>query len=177
MKIGIDIRSTLKRRTGIGYYTANLIYYLGLADKLNQYYLYSEIALFNRNKKLPELPGNNFKHIINRFKLDPAFILKGLDIFHTSSYDLTLPKNTKLVLVIQDVIHKAYPAGHTAQTVREVELKLVPALTRADKIIVSSLATKNDLLKFYQVSPDKVRLVYPGVNEDLFLMPDISEIA
>lgn len=175
MKIGIDIRSTLKRKTGIGYYTVNFINYLGKADIRNNYYLYSEIGLFNRNKKLPDLPGNNFRHKINRLKLSPAFILRGLDIFHTSSYDLSLPRNTKLVLVIHDVIHKAYPDGHTAQTIREVELKLTTALTKANKIIVSSLTTRNDLLKFYRVDPDKIRLVYPGVNEDLFLTPDISD--
>ncbi len=177
MKIGIDIRSTLKRKTGIGYYTLNLINNLAKADNRNDYYLYSDIGLFNRNKELPDLPGPNFRHKINWLKLDPAFILRGLDFFYTSSYDLSVPKNTRLVLVIHDVIHKAYPGGHTAETVREVELKLIPALERADKIIVSSLATRNDLLKFYRVDPDKIKLVYPGVNDDLFLTPDISESA
>ncbi|MFH1397095.1 MAG: glycosyltransferase family 1 protein [Candidatus Omnitrophota bacterium] len=177
MKIGIDIRSTLKRKTGIGYYTLNLINSLAKTDNRNEYYLYSEIGLFNRKKKLPDLPGPNFRHKINRLKLDSAFILSGLDLICTSSYDLSLPSNTRLILVIHDLIHKAYPEGHTAQTVSEVESKLIPALMKADRIIVSSLTTRSDLLKFYRVDPDKIRMVYPGVNEDLFLTPDISESA
>lgn len=165
MNIGIDIRSTLKKKTGIGYYTLNLINHLAKIDTKNQYFLYSEISPFNKGKKVPPLPGRNFKYLINRLRLPPAWALRNLDVFHTSSYDLCKPKKTRLVLVIHDVIHKAYPLGHTPQTNEKVGESLARILPQADRIIVPSSTTRKDLLRFYDIAQDKIRLVYPGVNQ------------
>ncbi len=41
MKIAIDVQSTLGNKTGIGYYTANLVKHLLRIDKENEYSLFS----------------------------------------------------------------------------------------------------------------------------------------
>lgn len=166
MKIGIDIRSTVKRKTGIGYYTLNLINSLAAADKKNQYFLYSKISFLNRKKISPLLPGENFEHLTNRLKLSSRWVLRDLDVFHTSSFDLFKPRGVKLVLVVHDVIHRVYPSGHAYQTVERVEKDLLRILPQADRIVVPSLATKNDLLKFYGIEENKLRVIYPGVNKE-----------
>jgi len=142
MNIGIDIRSALKQKTGIGYYTLNLINNLAKIDKENRYFFYSQIKFFNPKKKLPNLPGENFKHIVNRLGINPKFFLKSLDIFHASSYDLSKPKNSKLVLVVHDVIHKVYPKGHTKETIEMIDRNLIRILNEADRVIVNSETTK-----------------------------------
>jgi len=53
MKIGIDIRSTLKKPTGIGQYTLGLLRGLKSIDKENSYYLYCMKNLLSRHKKVP----------------------------------------------------------------------------------------------------------------------------
>lgn len=166
MKIGIDIRSTVKRKTGIGYYTLNLINSLAAADKKNQYFLYSKISFLNRKKTSPLLPGENFNNLTNRLKLSSRWVLRDLDVFHTSSFDLFKPRDVKLVLVVHDVIHRVYPSGHAYQTVERVEKDLRRILPQADRIIVPSSSTKNDLLKFYGVEENKLRVVYPGVSQE-----------
>lgn len=174
MHIGIDIRSTLKQKTGIGYYTSNLINSLAKIDKENRYYLYSKVKFFNPKKKLLPLPGKNFRHLVNRLGINPNFILKGLNIFHTSSYDLPRPKNSKLVLVVHDVIHKAYPEGHSLETIKMIDKNLSRILNETDIVIVNSETTRKDFLKFYNFLEDRVKLIYPGCNEDLFATQEFS---
>ena len=175
MKIGIDIRSTLKKKTGTGYHTLNLINHLAKVDNSNNYYLYSKISLFNRKKKLPSLPGKNFKHLINRFNINPTYFLRNLDIFHTTSLQFNKPKNTKVVLLVHGVIHKAYPAAISESTVREKGESFKFSLPQADRVIASSYTTKKDLLKYYSVDEEKISVIYPGISEDLLRVEDLSD--
>jgi glycosyltransferase involved in cell wall biosynthesis len=165
MRIGIDIRSTLKKRTGIGQYTLNLINHLAQVDCYNSYFLYSKKKIFDRKRKLPRLPGENFVHIVDYFHRGPGRAMKKIDIFHSSSFDLDAPKDSKLVLTIHDVIIKAYPLGHTKDTIETVDRQLRSILQRVDLIIATSHSTKDDLLKWYAVNPQSVHVVYPGVND------------
>nr|MBU1327696.1 glycosyltransferase family 4 protein [Candidatus Omnitrophota bacterium] len=157
MNIGIDIRSTLKRtNTGIGRYTLNLIKAISKIDQKNNYYLYSRKKLFDFKKKLPVLPGKNFRH---------ARGLSELDIFHTSSYDLVKPRKAgKFIVTIHDVIIKAYPYGHSEKTIKEVDEKLKRVSGEADLLIADSHNTKSDIIKFYNISDSKIKVIYPGVD-------------
>ncbi len=170
MKIAIDIRSTLKRKTGIGYYTINLINNLALLDKKNRYYLYSKINLFSRNKKLPTLPGKNFKHFVNRLRLSHDFLLRNFNILHTSSYDLPKSKKGKLVLVVHDLIHRAYPDGLEKSTIETVEENLKKVLPATDKIITVSDNTKKDLIRYYSYPEENITTIYPGIDVDILHM-------
>jgi len=155
MNIGIDIRSTLKKtNTGIGRYTLNLIKALSETDKKNNYYLYGKKRFFDFKRRLPSLPGKNFKHVK---------ILPELDIFHTSSYDLEKPKSAgKFIVTIHDVITKAYPCGHDEATIKHVDSQLKRVLGEADLLIADSHNTKSDIIKFYHVPESKIQVIYPG---------------
>ncbi|MBU1147600.1 MAG: glycosyltransferase family 4 protein [Candidatus Omnitrophica bacterium] len=155
MQIGIDIRSTLKKKTGIGKYTLNLINALARVDSENNYYLYSRKKFLDFKRRLPRLPGANFSH---------CRVLRDLDVFHTSSYDLEKPKKAKYIVTIHDVIIKAYPHGHNEQTIKEVDEKLKRVLAEADVLVADSYNTKADLVKFYQVDEKRISVIYPGVN-------------
>ncbi len=164
MKIGIDIRSTLKQKTGIGWYTLNLINNLARIDTLNRYFLYSKKKIIDRKRKLPKIPGKNFHHRVDHFSFGADKLLKDVDIFHSSSYDLKKPKHAKLVLTVHDVIHKVYPAAHSRQTIDYIDRQLHDILPQTSMIIADSQITKDDFLKWFSFKPDRIRVVYPGVN-------------
>lgn len=165
MNIGIDIRSTLKKQTGIGKYTFNLINALGQIDKANDYYLYSRKKILDFKRRLPKLPAGNFKHRVDYFKKGIDKVLPELDAFHTSSYDLVKPKKAKkFIVTVHDVIIKAYPYGHDEKTIKEVDEQLKRVLNEADLLIADSYNTKSDLMKFYKVSDSKIHVIYPGVS-------------
>ena len=180
MKIGIDARSTLKKTTGIGKYTLNLINALSEVDSKNNYFLYSKKKILDFKRKLPKLPGKNFRHSVDYFKKGPSKVLPhDLDLFHTSSYDLDKPKKAKLIVTIHDVIIKAYPHGHNKRTIEEVDEKLKRILSLADFLIADSYNTKSDLMKFCGVEDSNISVIYPGVctlsSSDREKIPKTSE--
>ena len=164
MKIGIDIRPTLKRKTGIGKYTFNLIKAIAEVDAGNQYCLYSRKKILDFKRHLPELPGENFSHHVDYFKKGPGRILPDVEVFHTSSYDLEKPKKAKFIVTIHDVIIKAYPHAHTEGTIKESDEKLRRVLGEADILVADSHNTRSDLIKFYGVDEERIQVIYPGVN-------------
>lgn len=164
MKIGIDIRSTLKKSTGIGQYTLNLIENLAKIDHTNKYFLYSRKKIIDRKRKLPKIPGKNFHHRVDYFHFGPENLIKDVDVFHTSSYDLKKPKHAKLVLTIHDVIHRAFPEAHTQETVNFIDRQLKEILQHVFMIMADSNTTKNDFLKWFVFDNNKIRVVYPGVS-------------
>jgi len=164
MKICIDIRPTLKKATGIGKYTLNLINALAEVDPENSYYLYSRKKILDFKRRLPKLPGANFSHRVDYFKKGVDAVLPGIDIFHTSSYDLDRPKKAKYIVTVHDVIIKAYPYGHSEKTIREIDEKLKRVLNEADALVADSHSTKKDLMKFYDVAESRISVIYPGVQ-------------
>ncbi|MFA4991727.1 MAG: glycosyltransferase family 1 protein [Candidatus Omnitrophota bacterium] len=164
MKIGIDIRSTLKSSTGIGRYTINLIKALAAADTKNSYRLYSRKRIFDFKRRLPPLPGKNFSHRVDYFKRGINAVLPDMEAFHTSSFDLERPKKARYVVTIHDVIVKAYPFVHEPRTISRIEGQLKKILDDADSLIADSHNTKSDLMKFYNVDDSRIRVIYPGVS-------------
>lgn len=157
MRIGIDIRSTLKKtNTGIGRYTFNLVRSLLGIDRDSYYYLYNRKRLFDFKRRLPSFPAENFRHVR---------VLPEIDVFHTSSYDLEKPKRAKkFIVTVHDVIVKAYPYGHSEKTIQKIGGLFKRVLSEADLLIADSNNTKSDIIKFYQVSDSKIQVIYPGVD-------------
>jgi len=173
MRIGIDIRSTLKKQTGIGKYTLNLINALAEIDKVNNYYLYSRKKILDFKRRLPKLPAGNFKHKVDYFKKGIGKVLQELDVFHTSSYDLMRPeKARKFIVTVHDVIIKAYPHGHDEKTIKEADEQLKRVLSEADLLLADSYNTKSDLVKFYKIEDAKIRVIYPGIAVQLRKLPN-----
>ena len=164
MKIAIDIRSTLKNRTGIGKYTLGMINAIAGLDKKNTYYLYSQKKILDFKRRLPRLPGRNFSHCVDYFKKGPEAALPDVDVFWTSAYDLQRPKNARFIVTVHDVIIKAYPHGHSKRTIEEIDEKLKRVLSEADAIAADSCNTKSDLMRFYGTPDSKIHVIYPGVN-------------
>ncbi|MBM3252069.1 MAG: glycosyltransferase family 4 protein [Candidatus Omnitrophica bacterium] len=169
MKIGIDIRSTLKRRrTGVGQYTYNLIKNLAFIDNSNQYFLYAKKRLFSQDKKLPNIKVKNFQFKIDRFNKGLNRILGRVDIFHTPSQDLLDIAGVKIIVTVHDLIFKTYPQGHCENTIKNAESQLLNVISRADKIICYSQSTISDLKNYYNVDDNKIKLIYPGVDKEVF---------
>lgn len=74
-------------------------------------------------------------------------------------------KNTRLVVNIYDLAFRQYPE-FTSNTsyVRSLHQSIPRQIAESDKIITISEHTKKDLQKFYNVSDDKIAVIYPGTD-------------
>ena len=110
MKIGFDIRSFVKKKkTGVGYYTDNLLNALLNIDKKDIFIYMQKKVFFLSKKKIPKFKHANVKYSIDRFNFMKANGLRNCDVILTSSFDLPKKSDQKMVIVVHDVIHRTFP--------------------------------------------------------------------
>ena len=118
--------------------------------------------------------GITSKLFYNRFynKTDSACIsiskliqiLNSCDIYHETYYHskLQVPKKAALVTTIHDMIYEKYSDQFTNAKLLIDDKKR--SIFNAQHIIAVSEATKKDVIDIYNISPDKITVVYHGVS-------------
>ena len=182
IKIAININElTLKQNTGVKVYTREIVNALGRVDKKNEYLLYANC----RDEALPRLYGfdyNNFKLKISKSLLPfwtytkfPREIKKDKpDVLFMpiqSTPFLKKPKDIKLVITVHDLAFLLFPKHFTFKDRFLLNFHTKRAVQMADRIIVPSKATKNDIIKFYGVDGNKIKVIYHGVETRQCLVP------
>lgn len=95
------------------------------------------------------------------------------DVLFHSSYYRTL-KDARNITTVHDFTYEYYVHG-IKQKVHSRQKK--QAVLHSDKIICVSQNTRDDLLKFYpMVNPDKIAVVYNGVDEVFCKLPMVQNI-
>jgi glycosyltransferase involved in cell wall biosynthesis len=87
---------------------------------------------------------------------------KPIDLYHPSNYSAAVSKWRKspVVLTVNDMIPELFPGNF-----RDLRSRLRSkrkCIERADQIITISHLTRQDLLNYYQVEKEKIRVIYPG---------------
>lgn len=177
MRVAINCRSFLtKQPTGIGRYAYHLVKSFAEIDHDNEYRLYANGGLFNFNKRLPRFNARNFVARHDWFSRGPAAVLKDADVYHVPSPGpWATPPAVPTVVTVHDVIFKAFPQGHTPQTLEAGERQFADIKAKAAKIICCSRSTANDLQKYIQVPKEKIAMVYQGIDRDIFHPLDAGE--
>lgn len=157
-------------------------------DSHNQYYLF--ISPRNREQFSSCEEAGNFTFVNchysneNRYcrVLAEQFVLPyhaarvKLDVVHSHSNVVPFVGGTPSVVNIKTTHH-----FHTPQSIpfarsmyRHVMHRM--SVNKASRIIVSSTATKEDVVKFYGVSPEKVDVVFEAAGESFTTCPDITSL-
>ncbi len=160
---------------GISRYFANIIqeikhipdfdYLLGLLYSKNHY-------LKDEPQMLNNFIGNTFLQSkynqrtikANEFYCKQLLKKNQFDIFHPTYYDgyfLDILKKP-LVITIHDMTHERLPAHFWAEDPLTHNKRL--NVERADRIIAISETTKNDLIKYSDVDPAKIQVIYHGID-------------
>lgn len=181
MKIAIDIRPLLnKYHSGVQEYIINLLPNIFEIDNKNQYLLFSSGS---SNK----ITNENFANIIKEYKnvkrqhlwlpnkiLNRLFQLKIYaldnflerpDLFFLPNISYFYLKKTPYVVTFHDLSFEYFPEFYSW------DRKIFHFLTRpkkiaqkADKIIAVSNSTKQDLIDLYHIAPEKISVIYSGIN-------------
>lgn len=183
MKIGIDFRYYIGNESGVGTYSRGLIDALCKEDNLNMYYL-----LINRDMPLdyPLKLGKNFVPIIFKQKVDiiwtqhvlPRYLSKnGLDAFHgLCNFEIPIMKSCPCIITLHDLIPLLFPQLVPFKNRFLFNTLIKKAVKTADKIIVVSNSTKNDLINYLGIKEEKVRVIYNGVKDIFNPIYDMARI-
>ena len=146
-------------------------------DSTNEYYLYAPKGLFDFKRRLPDIQAKNFSLRVDHFNKGVLETVGPVDIYHAPSLEDLPEKSVRNVVTVHDLVFKAYPQGHTEETIVTSERQIKGIVQRAQRIICCSKSTQRDLKRFYNVGDDRLRLVYQGVDKDMFYVLNDSERA
>jgi glycosyltransferase involved in cell wall biosynthesis len=177
MRVAINCRSFLKKeRTGIGRHTYNLVKFLGEIDQENEYCLYAPKRIFDFKRVIPRFDAKNIFAKYDYFKRGLDRTIGAVDIYHSPSPDFLPQTKAKIVVTVHDLIYKTYTQGHTDETCRILDEQMETIVNLADKILCCSQSTIDDLKEFFDVDEDKIRLIYPGVDKNIFYSFDEEKL-
>ncbi len=191
MKIGIDAQTILNPEkgdaAGIGHYTYQLIKHLLEIDQENEYFLYfnyrardKDIKKFSQsNVKIRRFPFSQYKRYLPLAyseTLASAFFLRdNLDILHVPGGRAPLTYKRKLIVTAHNLGIKKFPDLFSKK--EQIKFKVKPAaFKRADMVIASSEAAKNDLKGDFEISDKKIKVIYNAFDEKFFAGATIDEI-
>jgi glycosyltransferase involved in cell wall biosynthesis len=162
MRIGIDAR--MIEHSGIGSYIKTLVSYIGKFDK-NDYVLFGDpgkLEQFNIPVIKADFPVYS---ITEQIKLPGLLKKSGIDLFHETHYNVPYFYNGKLITTIHDLIHLIMPEFLPSKAAYlYAKFMIAYACKKSEKIITISQHTKNDLVKYFNVEPSKIEVIYIGVN-------------
>lgn len=92
-------------------------------------------------------------------------LIGGQDLFHAT--DFVLPatsRRTRTLLTVHDLSFVRDPESATPALRRYLNDVVPRSVIRAHHVLADSHATKNDLIELYSTAPDKVTVLYSGVD-------------
>lgn len=184
MEIGVDVSLAVGQKAGVGQYSFNLVKELAKLDIKNQYTLFPFFThIYDMDFKKFDFPrGENFKMKFENLSdewiemlwkkswIHKYKFLDGLDLFHSTTFCIPEGFKGKVVSTIYDVSFKTHPEFHTAGNIKHCDNGTKQAIERADKIIVISEHTKNDLVEHYSCPEEKIVVTHLGCDSKFRLI-------
>jgi len=87
-------------------------------------------------------------------------LLPGARLYHATEHLLMPLRSVPTVLTVHDLIYRLFPRYHKVQNYAFLNVAMPTFCRRADAIIAVSHRTKQDLVQYYRVPPDKVTVIY-----------------
>lgn len=187
MKIAIDLRGLQSGKiSGVENYIVNLLERLLSMDRQNSYMLfqnstqpkdYSHLKFINAGMVQRRWPNKIFNASLKLFQR-PLFenYFGQFDVLFLPNVNFfVIRPQTKLVVTVHDMSPLIAPEFYNFK--RRLWHRLVNferTLERADHIIAVSEYTKGDIIRLFKIPPEKVSVVYPGIDRHLF-QPDLAE--
>ena len=176
LRIGIDYTAAVRQGAGIGRYTRELVRSLAELNRGHDYVLFAAAGgrrLANMNwppnftmRSVP-LSDRALAILWHRLQLPlwVELVTGPVDIFHSPDFVLPPVRRARTLVTVHDLSFIRYPQCADAN-LRAYLNKVVPrSVQRADLVLADSQSTKDDLMGLLDLTPDRIKVVYPGVEE------------
>ncbi len=183
MRIGFDAKRAFVNASGLGNYSRNLLNALYLHSNEYQLVLYTpeikahllkgqeRFEIHSPEKSLAKIFSPVWRKFgANRLKKHKINLFHGLSNELPNGIHITgIPS----VVTIHDLIFLRFPGFYPYIDRKIYFSKVKYACQSADKIIAISQQTKDDIIRFFGVNPEKIEIIYQPVS-DVFFHPDIA---
>ncbi|MBI4049194.1 MAG: glycosyltransferase family 4 protein [Candidatus Doudnabacteria bacterium] len=169
MTIGIEAeRANLPQKTGVEVYAAELIKNLARQDAKNDYVLYFRSQPQDWFQQLPpnfKLKVIPFPKFWTQLRISWEILWHPVDVLAILASALPIWHPANSVVTVHDVAWKLFPEAFTPFMRRYLEWSTSFAVRSASKVIAVSESTKRDLVKYYQINPEKIEVIPLAAGE------------
>lgn len=179
--LGIDAsRAVSDAPTGTEYYSRALVNALLRSNSDLIFRLYTRATpppdFFPRTNNY-EIRAIPFPRLWTHLRLSYEMLVQPPDVLFVPAHVLPPVHPLRSVVTVHDLGYKFFPDTHPLLQRLYLDWSTRWNVRAANVVIADSYATRDDILRVYGASPDKVRVVYPSYNASIFkLVRDESEI-
>jgi len=176
MQIGFDAKRAFNNTTGLGNYSRFVLDALHDFAPQNSYVAYTPRANFGvynfpdvRQCQLPKILHSWWR----TYAMAAQLRRDGIGLYHGLSNELPVglaKANIRSVVTIHDLIFLRYPELYPAIDRFFYRQKFKNACQQADAVVAVSAQTKRDIVAFYKIEPQKIRVIYQNAHA-LFRQP------
>lgn len=181
MKIAFDVSPMIdSHKSGVGYCTYGFV--KTMVSQYDNSYILNYINKPKYKKNLNTLIvgkkvkinsfcfKNSVYKVASTFLPIPygAFFKDSADITHFFNYYLPPGVKGKKIVTVHDMTYKRFPETVRFKTKQMLNLNLKKSLKRADIILTVSEFSKSEIITYFPEVKDKIRVVYNGVDLDVF---------
>lgn len=173
MLVGLDAsRALLNQATGTEYYSWSVIQQIMQQAPQHEYRLYSRPALsayFDLPHQRVDIAS---RRLWTHLGLSAELRKNTPDVLFIPAHTLPIPtalalpkrngKAMRSLVTIHDVGYRHFPQAHPWRQRLYLEFSTWLSARFASHLIVDSIATRDDVARFYAVSPHKMTVAYPG---------------
>ncbi|MBU4099707.1 glycosyltransferase family 4 protein, partial [Patescibacteria group bacterium] len=181
--IGIDARMHGYAQTGIGNYIRHLLEYIFKQDKKNNYVIflmpeeYDNFILPNGRIKKVKVSAKWYswkEQLLFPFQL----YKEKLDLIHFTHFNSPILYFKKSIITIHDITPFFFPGHKMKSLIRKIGFRAVffSSVKKASKVIAVSQNTKNDIIKYFGIKENKIKVIYEGADEQFQTIDDYNKI-
>src|SRR5690554_1867127 len=187
MKIGFDAKRAFLNSSGLGNYSRNTLNALRTYFPDNRYVLFTPEVnrkLFPESRHFSVVAPQNqvfrkLSAIWRSFFLVSLARRHRIHLFHGLSNELPQvigKSEVPSVVTIHDVVFMRYPEFYKPVDRKIYFKKVKHACKAATRIIAISQQTKQDLVTFFNVSPERIEILYQPIDPIFFNRTDTSDV-
>jgi len=180
VKVAIDARKL--HDFGIGTYIRNLLRHLARIDRENEYVLLCHepdmgvAAQLGSNFRAVLEPSANYS-IREQFHVPWVLMREKPDVFHAPHYVLPVAIRCRSVVTIHDCIHLMFPQYLPSRlALQYARTSIALAARRAARVMTVSESSKRDILRFVDVKPEKIDVIYNAYDERFTIEPREEDV-
>ena len=188
MRIVIDYTPAVHQGAGIGRHTR------GLVNALAPFAVGHDVTLLvfgkPRDQKALAAPPAMSVRVIplpNRWltvgwhrlglPLPVDWLSGSADLYHASDFVLPPVRSTRSLLTVHDLSFMTVPDCADAALQAYLSRVVPRSIARAGRVLADSESTRRDLVRLLDVNPDKITVVYPGVEPRFHPQQDAARLA
>jgi len=167
MRIAIDARVLERGMTGVGRYLQNFLDTIPQVDSRNKYFLiggkFEENDFYKKIKtKNPFLPDKIFSALYPHFILPFQLKKQKIDVYYNPNISLPFFKigRVKYISTVHDIMFLLNKSFFSFIYRNYMRMLLPLVIRKADKILTVSEYSRMDFLRHYDITEDKVEVVY-----------------